>query len=236
MRYGVRMMFCNICHIALCLTNLHVQGQDIIKDSILRFDYFSGDSVPSLKSIFRYNDQNQVIQEDEQRWSLPRQQWEDQSRTTRDYQGDLEDTTTRWAFNQLRWIPESRIIGVFENKEWRIRINQTWDDDGDIWVNETRTERNHNLPNRISIRNDVWNRGANDWRVHDSTIALFMINGEILSDTTYLSIPLFNIYLPTAHTSYKYDSSNNLTEKIRFEFSTDSAAFQPRSRDTMAYD
>lgn len=206
-------------------------------DSICRFDYLSGDTVPSLKTIFTYDPEGKEIEKTEQSWSLSAMRWEFQSRITQSYQGLLPDTITNWAYAGQLWQPRMRTTHHYTPAaELEETVTQEWDDSLGEWVNKTQTRRS-DLPSGNTYRvQSKWDSSLMNWVIVDSTVSIHNEPDQVLSDTTYQWFGFAGIYLYSSLVEYRYDSSQNLVSQSRYRYDLSSLEFLPRSRDTFAYD
>jgi hypothetical protein len=226
-----------------CLALLAITGTPSISqthftlDSICRFDYLSGDTVPSLKTIFTYDAAGKEIEKTEQSWSLAGRQWEFQTRITQSYQGSLPDTITNWVFAGQHWQPSMRTVHLYTpGAELEETVAQEWDDGPGEWVNRTQT-RQGGLQTGFPYRlRSMWDSSLMNWVIVDSTVSVHHESDRVRSDTTYQWFGFARIYLYSTLVEYRYDSLQNLVSQTRYRYDLSSLEFLPRSRDTFAYD
>ncbi len=226
------------CLALLFMSGLTAKSQTrFTLDSICRFDYLSGDTVPSLKTIFTYDPEGKEIEKTEQSWSLAGSQWEFQSRITQSYQGSLPDTITNWVYSGQLWQPSMRMINRYgPGKEPEETVSQDWDDNPGEWVNQTQTRRGGLQSGKTYRLQSKWDSSLMNWVIVDSTVSVHDESDQARSDTNYQWFGFARIYLYSSLVEYRYDSSQNLVSQTRYRYDLSSLEFLPRSRDTFAYD
>ena len=219
--------------ILVFLISISIYGQThVVKDSIIRYDYLSGDTLPSRKTVFNYDQQSRPVREEVQVWPLNGNTWRPAELITRSYQGDKVDTITNWTYQGI-WQPVDRTILRHLDLEQHT-LTQQFDTINLNWTNESLIVRKPIPPQHTGTIRYIWMEEK--WNIQDSTIALSSDQQMITSDTTYILIPFFNVYQASQFQAYQYDQQGNIILQTRYTFQPDSLAFVPRSRDTFAYD
>ncbi len=228
-------------NIRLCLalgvisSSLALSGQPSARlDSIVRFDFFNGDSSRSQKTIFLYDQQHRLVEEVVQSWSNIRDRWENFERTTTGYNQNQPDTVTQWTHVVNLWVPESRNIVRKDGKQSCL-LSQTYDTVPGQWINQDRVCE-HITPTGQAILHNSWSTDLSRWVPSDSTSIILDSMGRRMIDTTYGWVPFINIYTVVGLVDYVYDSVGLLSTTTRADYDQESQSFVPTSRDSFAYD
>ena len=210
---------------------LVTSAQPSLLDSTVRYDYLSGDTVATRKEIYRFDPLAREIERIVQTRRLNEDQWQNDGRTTTSYALDFADTITQWEYIGQSFQPIERVV-LTKSENRSVSINQTWI--SGTWINETKQVQvriEGQLKHQTSCQ---WS--ADQWQLVDSLTVLSNSQNQITSDTQYVYLPLFRVYLPRAYSSRYYNDRGDLIEHQRFEYDADSLTFLPRSRDTFGYD
>lgn len=215
---------------------MHAQNTFLL-DSTIRFDYINGDSIPSIKNEYIYDELGRLIQEIESNLPLVSLKWEQQNRQTYHYIDDtrLRDTMTSWQFDTDQWIPVSRTLYQYTGGTLSQTIGQEWNDNNQSWSNVNLTYNLSAIPGYSYSVNARWDTLQSRWQPVDSTV-IHSLSEYLKVDTIYSWIDIAQTYVQSRATISRFDSTGNIVVNERYIYDFDDTVFVPRSRDTFAYD